>query len=177
MKLLSHEKLEDISGSDYGNVAKYKLEIEIPAAFSKQKRKESIQEMKKYVEVPGFRKGTIPSFMMGELIQFVFRDCVDDMVSEAVEELNLNRLDDESSPIDYDFENLSKSFTPGQDFTLSCQVQLTDVVDAPEGDDDDDDSLEDMITVDPADQGPEIEVDEAKAEFLEALREENKGRR
>lgn len=168
MTLISHEKLDDVSNSDDTNVAKYRLELEIPGAVSKQKRRESIQETKKHINIPGFRKGTIPPFMMKEMKEFVLRDCVEDMVDEATEELNLERVDDKSSQLDYDFNSLIESFTPGEDFTLSCEVHLTDLGSGSE----DGDELEEIVTVDAADKGPEIQVEEAKAEFANMMKEE-----
>lgn len=167
MTLISHEKLDDVSNSDDTNVAKYRLELEIPGAVSKQKRRESIQETKKHINIPGFRKGTIPPFMMKEMTEFVLRDCVEDMVDEATEELNLERVD-EGSQLDCDFNSLIESFTPGEDFTLSCEVHLTNVG----SDSEDVDELEEIVTVDPADKGPEIQVEEAKAEFAKMMKEE-----
>lgn len=173
MTLISHEKLDDSSPSADAITSKYKLELEIPGAVSKQKRRESIQEMKKYIEIPGFRKGTIPPFMMKEVVQFVLRDCVEEMVDEAAEELNLERIDGEESPLECDYANLAKSFTPGEDFTLSCEVHLAEAGDnSKDVDLDDTDGLEDIVTIDPADKGPEIDLDEAKAEFAKAMKEQ-----
>lgn len=175
MTLLSHEKLEIISSSKDSEVAKYRLELEIPGEFSKQKRKESIQAMKKHIDVPGFRKGTIPPFMMGELGQFVFRDCVEDMTDEAIKELDLIRYDGEDSQSEYDFETLKHSFKAGEDFRVFCDVALIKVLDDSDDSDDPDDigDLEDIIKIDASDLGPEIELDEAKAEFSKALNEQN----
>lgn len=164
MTLLSHEKLDVVFSTPDGDVAKYRLDMEIPASFSKKKRRESIQTMKKHADFRGFRKGTIPPFIMKDMDGFVFRDSVEDIISEAVQELNLLRSEGEDSEADYDIETLQKEFKCGKDFQFSCEVVLTSM----SKNDNDVHDMEDVITVDTEDVGPSVDLQELQSQTAEA---------
>lgn len=144
MTLLSHEKLDVVTSSDDGEIANYRLKIEIPGSFSKRKRKDSLQEMRKHANFPGFRKGTIPPFILKDVDGFIFRDSADEMIAEAIKELDMSRYDEEGENIGYDPESLRKRFVVGQDFYFECEIPLTSVRD----DEVDVESLNDVVSFD-----------------------------
>eukprot|EP00177_Eucheuma_denticulatum_P000782 GFKZ01001412.1.p1 GENE.GFKZ01001412.1~~GFKZ01001412.1.p1 ORF type:complete len:214 (-),score=44.70 GFKZ01001412.1:488-1129(-) len=123
MMLVSHEKLEVFSDSDDVEVAKYRFDLQIPASVSKDKRRECIAALKKSANYPGFRKGTIPPFVMKSLPTFVLQDSAEDMLREAMNELELRPLQEEEE-LDLDYNELRKNFTVGEDFTFSVKVSL-----------------------------------------------------
>lgn len=127
MKLISHEKLDTVFKSDDGEMANYKLTIEIPGEFSKKKRRESVQSMRKNANFPGFRKGTIPPFMYGEINTFVFRDSAEEMIDEAVKQLDLTRSEGGNGEAKYDADKLESDFEVGTDFSFECEVVLSEV--------------------------------------------------
>lgn len=155
MTLLSHEKLDVVSSSDDGEIANYRLKLEIPASFSKKKRKESLQEMRKHANFPGFRKGTIPPFILKDLDGFVFRDAADEMIAEAVKQLDMSQYKEEGENIGYDPESLQKSFVVGQDFRFECEIPLTCIRD----DEVDVENLTDVVSFDEEDIGEGQGVD------------------
>lgn len=129
MKLISHEKLDTVFKSDDGEMANYKLTIEIPGDYSKKKRRESVQTMRKNANFPGFRKGTIPPFIFGDINTFVFRDSAEEMIDEAVKQLDLSRTEGENREAKYDAEKLKADFEVGTDFSFECEVVLSAVKD------------------------------------------------
>lgn len=131
MRLVTHEKLDVLEKTDDGEMAKYKLTIEIPGVFSKNMRRESVQEMKKNSSFPGFRKGTIPPFIFSQIDSFVLRDATEEMVNEAANELNLERVDGEEHDAEFDFDELKTQFKVGTDFSLDCEVVLAAVKQGP----------------------------------------------
>ena len=49
-----------------------------------------MKDFKKNAQFPGFRKGTIPPFMLPKVKQFVILDCLEKTLGEAVkDEVNL----------------------------------------------------------------------------------------
>lgn len=67
MALRSHEELETLfEGGDF-KTAKYRLDLTISGEASKENRKLSVQQVKKNGNFNGFRKGTIPPFVMKQV--------------------------------------------------------------------------------------------------------------
>lgn len=67
MALRDHEELETIfEGGDFKS-AKYRLDLTISAETSKENRKLSVQQVKKNGNFNGFRKGTIPPYIMKQV--------------------------------------------------------------------------------------------------------------
>jgi len=128
MALLSHEKIEVVFSSEASEMAKFKLEIEIPGSFSKQRRRASIAALKKNANFNGFRKGTIPPFIMKDLDGFVLKDSVTDMIDEAVKELDMERLEGEAAEPFLDDKEMVTRFKVGEDFTFSCEISLRKVL-------------------------------------------------
>lgn len=154
MVLTDHEKLDVVFSSDGSEIARYRLDLEIPGAVSKEKRKNSIQAMKKNANFPGFRRGTLPPFVVKEIEGFVLRDSIEDMIDEAVKELNLSRAKGEEADPKYNYDAAKKEFVVGQDCHISLQMLLS----AMPSDDKGVDSLEDIIDVDPTEVGPEMDL-------------------
>lgn len=110
-------------------MAKYKFELQIPAEFSKQRRKKSIAALKQNAHFKGFRKGTIPPFIMKDLNGFVLRDSIGDMLDEAIKELGLDTLEGEAAEPVVDEKELLTRFKVGEDFTFSCEISLQKAID------------------------------------------------
>lgn len=159
MKLLSHEKQDVVFSSADGDIAKYMLEIEIPGAFSKQKRKESVQAMRKHANFPGFRKGTIPPFILKDLDRFVLSDSAEEMIDEAIKQLDLTISEGENNEPQYDVGTLVKDFVVGQDFCFQCNVVLASTTKG----EIDVDNLEELTLSD--DDYDDDENDEAESEM------------
>lgn len=142
MSLVSHEKLEVLFNSDNTELAKYKLEIEVPGVYSKDKRKQSVQALKKNANFKGFRKGTIPPFIMKDIPGFVLRDSVEELLEAALKELELEATKGEASEPDMDIKDMMKRFTVGEDFTFTLEMPLRRVFKT-----DDESITEDIIDV------------------------------
>lgn len=143
MTLISHEKLDVVLSTKDGEIATYKLELEVPGALSKTKRRESIQSVKKNASFKGFRKGTIPPFIMKEIDSFVLNDVCNFVIEEAAKELQLSGVDGEEAQAKMDLDEMKKRFQIGEDFYFTCEVQLqAPNLDTPF------EELEDVVTVD-----------------------------
>lgn len=67
MSLKGHEELETMfDGGDF-KTAKFRLDLSISGETSRENRKLSVQQVKKNGNFNGFRKGTIPPFVMKQL--------------------------------------------------------------------------------------------------------------
>lgn len=128
MNLLSHKKGDVLFSSESTELAKYKLEIEIPAEFSKAKRRQSIAALKKNASFNGFRKGTIPPFIMKDIPGFVLRDSVDELLEAALKELELEPSEGEASQPEMDIDDMMKRFTVGEDFSFTCEMPLRKII-------------------------------------------------
>ena len=124
-------------------MANYRLEIEIPGSYSKNKRRETVQSMKKHASFNGFRKGTIPPFVMKDIPGFVLKDCTSELIQAALKELDLSPVEGEASEPKMDEEQMVSDFEVGEDFVFTCEVQLQksliDIADI--------DKLQDIVTV------------------------------
>lgn len=154
MTLVSHEKLEVLFNSDSTELAKYKLELEVPGVYSKDKRRQSIHALKKNANFKGFRKGTIPPFIMKDIPGFVLRDSVTEMLEAAVKELELESTEGEASEPNMDIDDMMKRFTIGEDFTFTLEVPLRKVMKT-----DDESFTEDFIDVKTDTQISDAETD------------------
>lgn len=124
MTLVSHEKLDVVFSSTESELARYRLQLEIPGSVSKAKRQRSIQALKKNADFKGFRKGSIPPFIMKDIPSFVLKDSIDDMLGQALKELDLKPLDGEDSEPELDMKALLKDFKAGEDFRFSLEMSL-----------------------------------------------------
>lgn len=127
MTLVSHEKLEVLFSATESELSKYRLHLEIPGSVSKDKRRKSIQALKRNAEFKGFRKGTIPPFIMKDIPSFVLKDSIDQILDEALSELDLKPLDGEASEPELDMKALLKGFQVGEDFRFSLEMSLRKV--------------------------------------------------
>lgn len=125
--LVSHEKLETVFGEGDSEIAKYKLVLNIPGTYSRKVRKESVRQMKKQANFPGFRKGDIPPFIRKDIDGFVLNDSVDDMVKEACNELKMKCAEGEANVPQFDMEELKARFQVGTDCEFECTVVLEQV--------------------------------------------------
>jgi FKBP-type peptidyl-prolyl cis-trans isomerase (trigger factor) len=67
MALRGHEELETLfDGGDFKS-CKYRLDLCISGSDSRESRKLSIQQVKKNGNFNGFRKGTVPPFVMKQI--------------------------------------------------------------------------------------------------------------
>lgn len=142
MGVVSHEKLEVLFESKNSELAKYKIELEVPGSYSKDKRRASIQALKKNANFKGFRKGTIPPFIMKDIPEFVLRDSIEEMLEDALKELKLEKTDGDAADPDIDFDDMMKRFTIGEDFIFSVEMPLRKISAL-----DDDSLLQDIIDV------------------------------
>lgn len=143
MSLLSHDKLEVVSTSSDVEVAKYKLEIGIPSHYSKNKRRQTMQTMKQHANFPGFRKGSIPPYILKDLDQFVLRDSCDELLEQALTELDLSKVDGDEGEPEMDIDAMFKAFKSGEDFTFTCEIQTRQKVSEADPED-----LEDVVATD-----------------------------
>jgi hypothetical protein len=67
MALRGHEELETLFDAGDFKTAKYRLDLSISGEMSKENRKLSIQQVKKNGNFNGFRKGTVPPFVMKQI--------------------------------------------------------------------------------------------------------------
>lgn len=72
----------------------------------------------------GFRKGTIPPFIMSQVNEFVLRDCIEDEINAACKELNLEYLEGDASDPVFDFKATYKRFEMGKDLDVSFEIAL-----------------------------------------------------
>lgn len=128
MILVSHEKLDVLFRSENSELAKYRLEIEIPGAYSKEKRRKSISVMKKNASFKGFRKGTIPPFIMKDIPGFVLRDSIEELLQGSLKELELEATDGETSEPEMDIKEMMSRFKIGEDFRFSCEMPLRKLI-------------------------------------------------
>ena len=125
MGLVSHEKLETLFGEEGpGQIAKYKLVLEIPGSFSRQQRKKSISSLKERANFPGFRKGTIPPFIKKDIDSFVLQESINNMLDEACTELGLKVTEGEKGGPEMDMDDIKSRFKVGTDFQFECTIPL-----------------------------------------------------
>ncbi|CDF41078.1 unnamed protein product [Chondrus crispus] len=128
MSIVSHEKLQVLFESETSELAQYKIELEIPASHSKDKRRQSVQALRKNADFKGFRKGTIPPFIMKDIPGFVLRDSIEELLEEALQELKLEKTDGDAADPDIDFEEMMGRFNVGEDFRFSLEMPLRKVL-------------------------------------------------
>lgn len=159
MKLLSHENLGVVFDTGDGDLSNYKLEIAIPAEYSKAKRRATIKVMKQNASFKGFRKGTIPPFIMKDIPGFVLRDCLEELLSEALNDLKLTPPDGKELDPQLDVNEMLTRFQVGEEFSFTCEMVLQSLAEEALAADVDD--LDEVIDIAAEDQG--ITTDEALA--------------
>jgi len=109
---------------DGGN--KYTFTVTVDGAMSKDSYMTVMKDFKKNAQFPGFRKGTIPPFMLPKVKQFVILDCLEKTLSEAVKDEGLTLVSDEVKPtLDDDQTNtLTKAFKEADGFTYTIDAEL-----------------------------------------------------
>lgn len=81
--------------------------------------------MRESMTWPGFRKGTIPPFLWKEVNEFALRDSAEEMIDEAIQQLDLSRSEGDDSVAKYEL----KDGKTGEDFTFDCEIILSAVTD------------------------------------------------
>mmetsp|Transcript_47207 Transcript_47207/g.73817 ORF Transcript_47207/g.73817 Transcript_47207/m.73817 type:complete len:193 (-) Transcript_47207:28-606(-) len=116
------EKMEDLEGES----AKYKFTVTVDGDLTKSSFGAIMRDFKKNAQFPGFRKGTIPPFMMPKVKSFVILDCLEQTLGEAVRDEGLELADDERKPtLDDDQTNtLTKEFKEGEPFQYIIEAEL-----------------------------------------------------
>ena len=109
---------------------KYTFTVTVPGDMSMDSYTTIMKDFKKNAQFPGFRKGTIPPFMLPKVKQFVILDCLEKTLSEAVKEEGLMLADDEVKPTldDEQTKVLTKDFKEkdGFKYTIDCELKSGD---------------------------------------------------
>ncbi|MGJ3252449.1 MAG: trigger factor [Elainellaceae cyanobacterium] len=104
------------------------LEIEIPSEMSRDAYEKTLQEFKRSVKVPGFRKGKVPRqvliqrFGSERLKAAVLEELVEDGIRKAVEQEDIEAIG--NFQLRSSFEDLLKQFEPGAALTFSAAVDV-----------------------------------------------------
>lgn len=85
-----------------------------------------MKDFKKNAQFPGFRKGTIPPFMIPKVKSFVILDCLEKTLGEAVREQGMELADDEKRPTldDDQVSVLTKAFSETEGFSYTIEAEL-----------------------------------------------------
>merc|ERR1719183_2290757 len=115
------EKVADVEGG-----AKYKYTVTVNAQISKDTYGSIMKDFKKNAMFPGFRKGTIPPFMIPKVKAFVVLDCLEKTLGEAVREQGMTLISDEVKPTldDDQTKELTKNFKETESWTYSIEAEL-----------------------------------------------------
>eukprot|EP00960_Hanusia_phi_P053209 761911-Hanusia_phi.AAC.2 len=122
------EKVEEKEG----DAAKYKFTVTVDGQMSKDSYDLTyviaaiMKDFKKNAQFPGFRKGTIPPFMLSKVKQFVILDCLEKSLGEAVREQALELADENNKP-NLDNEQvaeLTKTFNEKNGFKYTIEALL-----------------------------------------------------
>ena len=126
MKLVSHKIIEEIFSASDKEISRYKLVLQIPGELSKLIRRSAIADAKKRARFPGFRPGQIPPFMKKEIHGFCFLEGVKEVLDEAVQELDVKRMDGEANEPQFgrDIDELIKEFEVGKEYEFECKIPL-----------------------------------------------------
>ena len=121
------EKTADLDGG----VARYKFTVQVPSDLTKTSYATIMKDFKKNAKFPGFRVGTIPSFMLPKVRSFVILECLERSLKEAVDKEALELADPEKKPFldDAQVETLTKNFkeTEGFSYTIEGEFKSTSV--------------------------------------------------
>ncbi|EKX47863.1 hypothetical protein GUITHDRAFT_106412 [Guillardia theta CCMP2712] len=116
------EKLEE----GEGNAAKYKFTVTVDGQMSKDSYTAIMKDFKKNAQFPGFRKGSIPPFMIPKVKQFVILECLEKSLGEAVREQALELADENNKPNldDAQVAELTKTFNENNGFKYTIEALL-----------------------------------------------------
>lgn len=116
------EKLEDLGNG----AAKYQFKVDVDGQMSKDSYVAIMKDFKKNAQFPGFRKGTIPPFMIPKVKSFVILDCLEKTLGEAVREQGMELADDEKRPTldDDQVSVLTKAFSETEGFSYTIEAEL-----------------------------------------------------
>lgn len=104
------------------------LEIEIPSEMSRDAYEKTLQEFKRSVKIPGFRKGKVPRqvliqrFGSERLKAAVLEELVEDGIRKAVEQEDIEAIG--NFQLRSSFDDLLKQFEPGAALTFSAAVDV-----------------------------------------------------
>eukprot|EP00287_Rhodomonas_sp_CCMP768_P025260 CAMPEP_0202853014 /NCGR_PEP_ID=MMETSP1389-20130828/90265_1 /ASSEMBLY_ACC=CAM_ASM_000865 /TAXON_ID=302021 /ORGANISM="Rhodomonas sp., Strain CCMP768" /LENGTH=208 /DNA_ID=CAMNT_0049531553 /DNA_START=7 /DNA_END=634 /DNA_ORIENTATION=+ len=116
------EKMEDLDGG----AAKYQFTVDVDGQMSKDSYIAIMKDFKKNAQFPGFRKGTIPPFMIPKVKSFVILDCLEKTLGEAVREQGMELADEEKKPTlsDEQVSTLTKEFQEADGFQYTIEAEL-----------------------------------------------------
>ena len=85
-----------------------------------------MKDFKKNAQFPGFRKGSIPPFMIPKVKQFVILECLEKSLGEAVREQALELADENNKPNldDAQVSELTKTFNENNGFKYTIEALL-----------------------------------------------------
>jgi len=119
-----------VKGDEVKGGNKYTFTVTVDPFMSKDSYTAIMKDFKKNAQFPGFRKGTIPPFMMGKVKQFVILDCLEKTLSDAVKDEGLTLVSDDVKPTldDDQTKTLTKAFKETEGFTyiIDCELKPSD---------------------------------------------------
>lgn len=121
-------------GEEVKDGHKYTFTVTVDGTMSKDSYAVIMKDFKKNAQFPGFRKGTIPPFMLPKVKQFVILDCLEKTLTEAVKSEGLKLASDERKPTldDAQTKTLTSSFkeSDGFTYTIDCELKPESAADA-----------------------------------------------
>jgi FKBP-type peptidyl-prolyl cis-trans isomerase (trigger factor) len=109
-----------------GGVARYKFSVDVPAELTKASYSTIMKDFKKNAKFPGFRVGTIPSFMLPKVRSFVILECLERTLKDAVQNEKLQLANSEKKPTldDEQVAALTKSFKESDGFSYTIEGEF-----------------------------------------------------
>ena len=121
-------------GEEVKDGHKYTFTVTVDGTMSKDSYAVIMKDFKKNAQFPGFRKGTIPPFMLPKVKQFVILDCLEKTLTEAVKSEGLKLASDDRKPTldDAQTKTLTSSFkeSDGFTYTIDCELKPESAADA-----------------------------------------------
>lgn len=115
---------EKLSDSQLG------LEIEISGESSRKKYDQVVKELSRSTTIPGFRKGKVPIPILLQKLGIerikaaVLEELLQESMKAAIEQENIEPLEKGKYQLRSDFEELLKSYKPGEVFSFSAAVEM-----------------------------------------------------
>ncbi|KAA8494461.1 Trigger factor [Porphyridium purpureum] len=119
-------ELEEVFNAGGKRIAKYSIKVTVPGETNLEIYKSTLRSAKQSADFKGFRKGTIPPFMMKEIEVFAMQECLNAALDRAVEENQLMYLEGEAAmpELKPPFDELRKTFKVGEPFSFEAHISL-----------------------------------------------------